>query len=185
MFIPPGELFLSTVADLRDRLDNPTDYDLVRAAGLCRQLLLDRRPFLNMIERLYDYKTRFRVIDFDGNVFYGAGLTMVWVSIAPNKVIGKSKDVQLREFLHTKLLRLDSYLYTVTQIIRAASHCMGGIHSFEPEDEIEQALNDLERGGVVGPDAHKTTHYAIKSVCQVVLKAIEPLEAKIKGITPP
>ncbi|MBL0273297.1 MAG: hypothetical protein IPQ06_09540 [Chitinophagaceae bacterium] len=179
MFISHEELFLKTIDDLRNKVASDDDYNLVRAAGLCRHLLTDSgKPLVKILDRKYGVKIEFTVASLSMVGLQMANLSMVWTTISPNHLSDPVK-VGLKDFLAIQFLRIENHIYSVKDVIRAASHCMGGIHSGVPKDEKEKALHDIEPRVVGG---HKTTHHAITSICNVVISAMEPLEAAIKGI---
>ncbi len=178
MFITREKLFSDTLEDLTTRLASDKDYDLVRAAGLCRQLILDKKPLGVYLAKKYQYKLQFKV---SKNSIIAPQTDMVkwsiisWVTVLPDPW-PESEIVALKKFLSITPLKISPYYFNVTEILRAACHCMGGIHSFEPENEKEAVLNNLEWKK---PDDHRTNYFAISAICKVILTAMKELENKI------
>ena len=54
-------LFLQTLRDLRERVESGTQYDMVRATALLRQLLLDDSPLVHQVNKVFQLKLRFEV----------------------------------------------------------------------------------------------------------------------------
>lgn len=183
MFISLDTLFLETLSDLRKRVSSGKDYDLVRAAGLCRHLLLDRNPLLDLTNAKYKIKIQFLVSRLCLSDVINSPMDMIWTTILPTK-LSPSVMVTRHKFLGIRCLRIREHVYTVNDIIRAASHCMGGIHSLKPEDEKETVLNNLEYKAENTPKSHRTNHIAISAVCKSVIIAMKPLEEIISKHTP-
>jgi hypothetical protein len=55
------KLLLNTLDDLKGRVDKGDNYNLIRAAGLIRQLLIDENPLIDLVNKNYKLKILFRV----------------------------------------------------------------------------------------------------------------------------
>lgn len=172
MLLTHDQLFLCTIQDLRNKISVGKEYEVIRAAGLCRHLLCDGTSLLDIVNRQYRTKITFHLADWSDDPFYNVkGLTVSWRTILPKS--DKTKYVRQKEFLKTVLLSYYQHEYTVRDIIRAASHYLGGVHSYAPENKKQDALTALDK---TAKTKEKVTLLAIKAVCQVVLSACEPLE---------
>ena len=86
-------------------------------------------------------------------------------------------NVKQNEFLKITLLKYQQHEYSVLDIIQSACHLMGGIHSQPPGDDKERAFLDLNKVILLQVDP---ALMSIHSICSVSLKALEPLEEKLK-----
>src|SRR5687768_5137822 len=137
MLLSHEELFLLTIEDLRTKINKGTPYDLVRACGLCRHLLIDGYPLYFRLTRFYRaVPLFFEVADYSNHPISKIRMTVGWTTIVPNDEV-PTKKVEKDEFLSIVLLTFHNLEYTVLDIIRAASHFYGGIHSFKPENNKE------------------------------------------------
>lgn len=178
MLLSYDELFLETISDLRIRVNNDSPYNLVRAAGICRQLLLDKKPLVSIVNSKYKCSLRFTVVNVQNIETYNQDNYIgYWFNILPSS---KSNNIELNlsKFIAYKFIKISPYYYTVKDIIRAASHCMGGIHSFKPENKKEFVLFNNQKNSRL---KHNTDSYlSIYAICKVILKSMEQLELKIK-----
>lgn len=173
MLISHEQLFLNTVQDLRSKIRTNTTYSLIRACGLCRHLLLDKHPLLHQANRPHKLNIQFHIKDYTNTPmshdYKGSGGR----TILP---IGDSKFVKLDEFLKTKIHYYGKNEFTVIDILDAACHYYGGIHTGTP-DLKQQYLARLNKF------YNKETNISfwhMAAICKVVLKAIKPLETHIK-----
>ena len=56
-------LYLSTIEDIREKLSRNNRYHIIKASGLLRHLLLDTTPLIYQINRKYQVKILFSIID--------------------------------------------------------------------------------------------------------------------------
>ena len=176
MLLSHEELFVHTVRDLRTKIRANTTYSLIRACGLCRHLLLDKAPLVHQVNKNYKLPIRFYIKDYTNTPlshdYKGSGGR----TILP---LGDSKFVGLDEFLKTKILFSGKNEFTVNEMISAASHYYGGIHSGKP-DLKQVSLARLNRFYNVQTN---TSFWLMGAICRVVLKAMKPLENIIKNKT--
>lgn len=99
-----------------------------------------------------------------------------WRSLEP--ITKTTYQVDLSEFLKIVSLTYEEHDYTVQDIIRTASHVLGGVHLEEPKNKKQKAFVDLDKVIPIFPDS---AYRAIHSICTVSLKAMEPLENKIRA----
>jgi hypothetical protein len=179
------QLFLLTLEDLRSKLASGKEYDLIRACGLCRHLILDDIPLVHLVNRRHRIKLRFEVAFNNINKFFQTSTPhgLNWVTFDPGVIrnLGPTftqvRKISLEEFQKFVVLHYQQNAITVRHLIRAASHCLGGIHSSEPAGSEEKALVALNAAAEKdGP----LTKFAIKTLCSVILKAMEPIEGAIQ-----
>jgi hypothetical protein len=174
MLISHEQLFVHTVQDLRSKIRRNTTYSLIRACGLCRHLLLDgATSLIHQVNRNHKLQIRFHIRDYENSPishdYNGSGGR----TILP---IGKSKFVKEGDFLATKIHYSFRDEFTVKDFILTGAHYYGGVHTGVPDLKQKQ-LARLNRF------YHKETNasfWHIACICKVVLRALKPLEAKIK-----
>jgi len=174
MLISHEELFLKTVQDLRTKIRTNKPYNLIRACGLCRHLLLDEHPLVHQVNKKYKSQITFYIADYANtpisNDYKGGGGRTI------EPLVDTTKIAKLDEFLKTKVLHYWKYEFTVREIIIAASHYFGGVHSGKPD--LKQTY--LDKFNRYSKAEHTTTIWMIRSICKVVLKSMKPLETLIK-----
>ena len=173
MLISHEQLFLGTAQDLRTKIRTNTTYSLIRACGLCRHLLLDDQPLLHQVNKTHKLHIRFHIKDYTNTPlshdYKGSGGR----TILP---LGDSKLVKLEEFLKTKVHYYSRNEFTVKDILNAACHYYGGIHSGIP-DLKQQYLARLNR---FYKKETNISFWHMAAICRVILKAIKPLEKHVK-----
>jgi hypothetical protein len=178
MLLSNDKLFIETVKDLRNKLTDNSTYSLIRACGLCRHLLIDQTPLVHTVNRKYQIKINFVVSDFSDQ-FPMQAHTISLVNVQP--ILSMRRTVSLKEFLEIKILCHYQHKYSVCDVIQAASHMMGGIHSGKAKDQKDRAFLALDEAS---KSENSITLFALHGICNVVLKALEPLEALINANTP-
>jgi hypothetical protein len=177
MLIDIEEFFLLTLIDLRKRIENETLYDAIRACGLCRQLIVDGPHSLAIkANKEHKIKLSFEINDTNNSNFRLNENSISWVTIEP--VLITSIDVNLEKLLSTNCLNYYNHLYSVRDIISAASNFMGGIHAGVPKDEKQKALLAIDEASKANK---KLTQISFIAICRVVLDGLKPLEETIKN----
>ena len=173
MLLSHEQLFVHTVQDLRTKIRSNTTYSLIRACGLCRHLILDEKPLVHQVNKTHKLPLRFHIRDYGNDPMTldhnGSGGRTI-LPLPP------SKFATLKEFLNTKIHFSFLDEFTVKDFILTGTHYYGGIHSGTPDDK-QQQLARLNRF------YHKDTNasfWHIGCICKVILKAMKPLETKIK-----
>lgn len=187
MFLTHKQFFLLTVEDLRTRINKNTEYDLLRACGLCRQLVTDKPTLFDLANKEKQLPNNFEVAynpvfqAFDVKNKNSKPQTG-WATINPEHN-NRTKIIDAKAFRALRLLTYHQFEYTVERIIKMASALMGGVHSNEPHRE------NIRYKALIHLYEHTKDHanvslFAIRALCNVVLKGMEPLELAIKGHTP-
>ncbi|HJS55000.1 MAG TPA: hypothetical protein VJ765_10660 [Chitinophagaceae bacterium] len=169
------KLFLETLNDIRAKM-NGSDYELIRACGLLRHLLINGGSLLGIVNRKYRLKIHFAISDKTPPDNY---LFAYWTDISYLKE--GTKQVSIDGLLSSRILTFVDMNFTVLDIIKAGSHVQGGIHSGVPESDNEKFLSVLD------DKVFKEQYFgmkSIKAICSVVLSGLEPLEDLISGHTP-
>ncbi len=173
------QFFVLTVKDLQEKLSRGTEYDLIRACGLCRHLLIDvGTPLWYSANRNYKLKLTFEVADYED--FHSGSLRFptAWMTVMPNHITNKTRVVSKSEFLKIILINNNEFRYTVKDIIRAGAHYLGGIHTGAPEDSNQRSLSDFH----ARTNSHtKILFFAAKAICTVIIAAMQPLLVAIEN----
>jgi hypothetical protein len=181
--VDPEKLLLKSLDDLRSRLAAGRHYDMLRAAAIIRQLILDTSPLVHAANRAHQLKIRFLLpsatpIDGTDRDFalrgYGGGP-------------GPRREASLDDFLAYDILRLNADVYTTRDIIRAAALKEGGVH-FEGQSEprlVRLSEYRFETDGVsiyggTGAGAEPIP-YLLQQIALKLLDALAPLEAHLRN----
>lgn len=192
--VDPRQLFLSTLEDLQDRLqDTEDEYKMLRAAGLLRQLLLDSPPLMAVVNKPHRIKIRFRVtrhparmgfvIDDRGvaHVMPEGSMWFILDGIDPARFPEYPvEELDRRHFLKVATMRVRSGEVTVKDVIRHAAHSEGGIHLGHPESPRVAAASGFFRVSIDGRD-RSAAAATMKGIVSVVLASMEPLRVAVEG----
>jgi hypothetical protein len=173
------QFFLATVKDLDLKLANASPYELIRAAALLRQLLLD--GFLNRVTRKYRTRVRFRVFDPASVAQLRSSLDQLtvgasWWNPDPSLLPNNSQnvvDMKLDEFLATEILTWKSQRATVKDVIRACANAKGGVHFGDADNPREQLILDFDDANA--GDTKEMSVSALAGICRAALKALAPV----------
>jgi len=176
-----GRLFLETLDDLETRTRHEaSEYDLLRAAALLRELLLDDDPLAHQVNRAIQMPLRFRLrvkTPEPGDEF------LLWLGIDPNATVDAPiREVGLKEFLGTALVFLPSSRITVGPVITLAANVRGGIHRGRPKDPAHQAFESFRlkfRHGDMPMEL-----LLVVEIAKVVLTGLEPLRRAVRDRSP-
>ncbi len=169
-------LFLATLADVRDRLQEGAAYSLIRAAGLLRQLFLDDAPLVDEVNRKYRTCMTFTTMDYrSGPPRAGAEhLEAFWQNLDPSYFPrAPTVKVDRREFLRAPVLHAGPIHATVRDLIRACANAKGGVHLGKARTLEEKLLLDWDHAMRVGGEQPSLA--AIAGVCRVCLESLRPL----------
>lgn len=166
-------LFLNTFLDLQEKVSNPGKYNLLKASGLLRQMLIDGTPVVHIINRELRFPISFPVV-IDNKPIPVAGSTYQLTNISP---IFNSEDelkqVNLDQFLSTTVLQDESNSYSIKDIIKTCANVKGGIHLGKPESEKEFSLEDID--SEFSLFFIDTSLILISDIGWAYLKAVRPL----------
>lgn len=170
-------LFLHTIDELRERLARRgNEYDLMKIATLLRQLLLDREPLVDQVNRNHQLKITF--------------VTTLPASMSNEDLPdppplggppgwGGSKTVTKDAFLNRFAVWIKPHEYTVKDVILNVAHIKGAVHAGRPrnakEAELAATSNQVRTFGL------DSSVYALLGIGQAVLRGLEPLYQKIKN----
>jgi hypothetical protein len=174
-------IFTRTLQDVRQKLTGDK-YDLLRACGLLRHLILDGAASLALIvNRKYGLKLMFYISAPDGDfsLFIRLKASLSWRSLSP--VTKNSAEVNIDRMLKKQMLLIYPHVYTVRDIIRIAANIEGGVHTGTNKKERDNLFVDAMQLGVYFGTGDDVAYYSIRSICEVVLTGLQPLEEAVKS----
>jgi hypothetical protein len=174
-------LFLETLDDLETRIQqDASEYDLLRAAALLRELLLDESRLVDRVNRAPKVAPRFRLrvkTADPGNEFE------FWLGLDPSaKVDVPISVLDLKELLRTSLVFLPSSRITVRQVIALAANVRGGVHRGKPKDPAHAAFENFPvklRHGDMPLEL-----LLVETISRIVLAGLDPLRSVVRDRTP-
>jgi len=166
-------LFVNTLEDIRSKTKTNNKYDIIKASGLLRLLLLDNPPLIHIINKEYRIPILFHVSDFKSKIPIQPDYH--WISLLPET--RKTYKVKLDEFLNITCFLYKQNEYSIKDVIRSCAHLIGGIHTSKPRDEKEEIFLNLDKIMPINPDG---TYNSLKEIALVGIKGLETLEEKVK-----
>lgn len=168
--------FLETVIDVDSKVVHGKRYDLIRAAGALRQLLLD--DLLHKVNRAYRKKISFEVLDFRSAPPLRPDIH--WRIVDPFHFPGVATvNVALDQFLAIEVLRSGGNAASVRDVIKACANAKGGVHygpASNPQEELLLDWDERFRSSNI-----ETSVDTLRGLCRVSLSAIEPVIRAIQG----
>jgi len=170
--------FIETVIDIIQKLNSGKQYDIIKASGLLRQMLLDKEPLVFIINRKFKVKLEFEVVEYRDKLPIDDGRTELHARfLNPNFPGAKTTKTSLKEFLSIKCLEYESTEITIKEIIKYCSHIKGGIHTGKPEDDIDITLISLDK--MIKILEEESSIVLLKGIIQIVLNGLKPLIKEI------
>jgi hypothetical protein len=184
------KLFVNTTVDLKERQEKGTEYDLIRASGLLRQLLFDGSPLVDQVNKDYRLKIRFKTqknnIDFSKKTMWNGveAETIIGVRwIKPNHNDEEYLSyLTITDFLKYPVIYFADQDFTVLDILKLCAHFYGGIHH-DKVKKREQIYLDWANKTVAYGDGLNCAVESIKSIIEIVIEGLTPLIDKIKKKT--
>jgi len=181
MPVDPRRLFVESVGDLQARMGRSTQYDLIRAAGLLRQLFMDGTRLIDRVNRVARLRLQFPVATADP---IGRGPSQV--SFRGFGGAATPKYVDRDKFLSYECVSLHGVVFSVADVIRISANKEGGIHYDQKVEPDEDALirMQFQRYGVellggVGPGADATA-FVLHQIGFAALAGLGPLVHAVK-----
>ncbi len=172
----PYHLLLESAADL-ERLITPgsSEYQLMKASAILRQLFLDSHPLVHLVNRDLRQPLVFELSHLKPNDHLPpleAGQPEVTYSAVES--LGKAQTgVTLREFLNHPTITVRGHSYTVKNIIKCAAHVGGGVHAAPPDDDDEANLYKFSRELEI-LDRNMLMH-SLADIGRVSLRGLQPI----------
>jgi hypothetical protein len=171
-----------TLDDLTSRIQRgASEYDLLRAAALLRELLLDEFPLVAQVNRPPKTQLRFQLrvkAPDPGHEFE------IWLGIDPDASVDVPvREVDLKELLGVPLVFLPQSRISIRQVITLAANVRGGVHRGRPKDPAHQAFEEF-RVKVRHGDMPLELLLVVE-IAKVVLAGLKPLMAAVLDRNPP
>lgn len=180
-------LFLRSLDDLHLSINSGDEYEVLRAAGILRQLFLDGSASLvDKVNRNHKLQLRFRVNKPSFSCVADVPKPDVWSavdSIDPRRSLNLNTATDLKRdaFLRLCLGRVQGQDYLVVDIIKFTANVAGGIHAGSPKDAKEKALEKL-RGLYVFSELNILLMH-LRSIGRIVLEALHPLRDRVLNLS--
>jgi hypothetical protein len=172
------EHLLRTVLDIDEKLVIGDRYNIIRASGLLRQLLMDGTPLVHVVNRRHRLQIVFRTIDFAKPVPVEPEAD--WRALDPSPFPGaQTMDCTLSQFLAAPCLKWNGAQASVHDLISVCANAMGGVHLGKAKTSIEQVLLDWDEVVTVLGEQPSVT--AMVGICRIALRAMKPLVDLLQG----
>ncbi len=149
------ELFLLSLKDLREKANSNNRYQLIKASGLLRLLLLD--GLIDRVNSSYRFKLKFY-------------LTLKKFRREDQPAL------TLQKFLAEEWKAYREHCYSVKEIIQTSAHLMGGVHLGEPKSKKE-----IDLIGIFDyrPITFDTIKSSLRGISLLTIEALEDLESRV------
>jgi len=189
--------FIDTVKDLFDRVNDPTDYNIIRASGLIRQLIKESagQPLVHKVTKDLSHKLIFKVNSslLDTNLLINNEYGILQYN--PLQKQNGFEEINLKKFLQRKCIYLKDKIneieleVSVKDIINLLSHSHGGIH-YEETGQIsllkKSSIKDMKRFevlfgsvGIFEANFDCDVYKVALNIYKVVLNALQAIVIKI------
>ncbi len=173
-------LLLKTISDIESRVSAGSYYDLLRAAGLLRQLLLDENPLVHAANRSLRVKLEFKVLpacDLDSIAtptwhctdISGVGLT------APPGIL----SVPFKGFLSTKCGSFEGTSFSVKDVIKSCANTCGGVHLGKARTVEDRDMLDMNK--VCEVNGMPAATMMLLGIVRVTCDGLKPLIVAVKN----
>jgi hypothetical protein len=172
--------FLETVRDLDRKVLDGSRYELIRAAGLVRQLLMD--GLIDLVNRGYRRQVTFEIVNPKLRLPVPASTVALWQNIDPvPDAYANAVRVRLKELLKTWVLKYAGQDLTVYNVVNACANTKGGVHRGQPNSAEQAAVVALDE--ILNAAGVEPSLFALSGICKVVLRGLGPLVAAINAAT--
>lgn len=189
-------LFFETFLDLHAKLDdNATEYQLLRASALMRQLLVDGNPLVHQVRRRRQQPIVYRWAEFDVAAMRASPLAPSTIALGmavPEVMFIRHRAGSEQEFLAAPVAVHQGEVVTARDVIKLGANVDGGVHAGKLRpDELGQARLDTVRDRLVhassalGPEVRIAPRdlpggtQTLKGVGRVIVRALKPLYVEI------
>lgn len=176
------EFFLTTIKDLNAKIAAGDQYNLIKAAGILRQLVADTStPLIIKLNNDHKIKLQFEIAD-SGELRSGDGVFHM-VALEPNSSF-KIRAVSLDNFLNREIISWNKEKYSVLDFIKVAANIRGGVHFGAYKDEKEKNLEQVINSGLAfsfnqnpGVDPNLAL---LVPIYNVLIQGLKPLLERLK-----
>ncbi len=179
-------LFTRSLDDLHLSINSADEYEVLRSAGIIRQLFLDGAGSLvDQVNRKHRLRLVFEIIEPKRPLIAGLPVPELWCaldSIDPRRMpssaesVNKSRD----EFFAMTIGSVKGTDYTVSETVKFIANVLGGVHVGFPTDVKENALNEIAKVYIFANISILLQH--LRSIGRIVLQTLKPLRHKVLGL---
>ena len=171
--------------DLRPRTASAArEYELLGAARLIRQLLLDEERLVDQVNRDRRQAIVFRVGDNsrleDMALGMGAVMLAPFDGFDPDTALPSSTTIELKRdaFFARRVMYVAGQDVSVKDMVLYTAHVAGGVHAGAPKSAQDRLLQALSQEWIFGdlPGGLR----ALQAIGRVVVKALRPLEDTVR-----
>ena len=181
----PDYLFCRTLDDIDSVIAAPDNYEIIRASGQLRQLLIDGNRLIDVVNKPHRLKILYEVSDgWDGpyaKAIIGLNPSMYAVldGLCPelSSLNNPTRQLKRGEFLKFRAVLVQGHYVTIHDIICHCAHVMGGVHFGSAKTDGEMALSTT--AGIQVGGAPISVRQLL-SILRVVRKALIPLEQEVR-----
>jgi hypothetical protein len=179
-------LFIKSLDDLHFSINSSDEYEILRAAGIIRQLFLDGAASLvDQVNRKYQLKLVFKVIEPKQPLIPGLPPPKMWCaldSIDPRRMPAArfSSDISRDSFFRLTIGSMDGTDYNIHEVAKFVANVLGGVHSGTPSDQKEKLLNELRDTYIFSNVNILLQH--IQSIGRIILETLKPLRYKVLSL---
>jgi hypothetical protein len=174
--------FLETLDDLESRaIWGASEYSLLRASALLRELLIDERPLVHQVNRKRQLRLRFGVRQAPPR----DSKDLFWLGIDPSESVeaaglagGKVVEVGVPQLLGLEMLFLGASTLTARDLITLGANVQGGVHHGPARDPQHRALQDFSIQVSHGRTPIELV--AMIPISHVLLAGLEPLRSRVR-----
>lgn len=163
-----------SVKDLKQKLEDGSEYSLSKASGIINILMNDEgRKLLKKLSMEYKHKLSFKVLKNQGPPIDMKLIKLQFISLrGPEE---KLEEVKITKFQKLTCIRFQEKFYSVSDLIKVFRNIYGGAHRRNPrrekkQEEFMELKKVFEDTGIFDP-----AHQAIKSIGLIVAEASEEL----------
>ncbi|MCB1782748.1 MAG: hypothetical protein KDI13_02020 [Alphaproteobacteria bacterium] len=169
--------FISTINEIKERIERGDNYSIIKASGLLRLLFLDGHSLVNRVNRSHKIKLKFLVNNYLHKPPFEP---MFWYfNIDPSRKRTRVVfELNLPRFLNVECLSYQGTYYTVRDVIKVCAHIKGGAHYGDIKSDDEKILSELDAIIRIGKDPLLVM--TLKDIIGVSLAGVKLLEEAVR-----
>lgn len=178
----PDLLFVQTLEDLHRSLNSTSEYEVLRASHLIRQLFLDgANSLFLLVNRTHRLKPEYHFTQVMPPA--EAGSWCAGDSLLPNYTSDEAPPAALEwdKFLKIIVASHGTTNCSLHDVIDFFAHVAGGVHLAKPRKECEIALTDLHEhtnGQAMSPLAE-----TLRAIGRIVLNGLSEVKEHVLGVS--
>jgi hypothetical protein len=177
----PEELFLSVLAELRDRHQSGVKYELIACSRNLRQLLMDKYCLVDAANRHHKLKIRFDVSDtskLPEFEFLKRDIEFVLNGLDPEITVGLPRlSLNKDQLLATYAGKVGGTKFSIGDIISYTANSMGVHFDDNPREGAEESLRQL--GDILSIAGVPACISTLDVISRIVSRGLEPLEQTV------